>query len=143
MPEFVMPINSSAGKRQYNGLDEFTRGFIRAMFWADTGAIEDGSLQDACFENLAPEALDQIVRECQAFQRENATDLAGAKTLSVSCTFDDAGFNFYCNRNDYGTGFWDSSWPPPFGNRLSRQSNVYCGLRPYIGGNGLIYVENA
>ena len=143
MPEFVMAVKTAAARRRYEALDEFTRGFVEGMFWADTGAAEDGELAEASFDDLSPEAVAKIGEDCASFQSAGEPALEGARRISASCTARSAGVDFYCTRNGYGTGFWDGSWPPPFGESLTRLAQKYHGLHPVRGGDDLIYIERS
>ena len=141
MPEFVMEFGSVKGAQRYGKLDELVRGFIDAMFWADTGNNDDGDLEDVIFEDLAKGAIDKIARDCKSFRNKTVNLLSVAAAISPGCTVYQAGVHFYCTRNHYGIGFWDGSWPAPYGEQLSKIAAEYGEMRPYVGVDNLIYVE--
>lgn len=143
MPEFIL---DSAGTVQnvhaptMNGpkpadldfcdLDEFTQGYIEALFFtscdpsADMADIEpdhefiDGSIpSDAGFSDLHPKSLSNIIADCAAFQRENAQLLDAAKGLEPGSdgfkygkeSLDDRRLGqlfFYCDQG-HGVAFTD------------------------------------
>ena len=111
-----------AGADTFQTLDEFTRGYIEALFftdsapsmesdeWRETEArgdeIPEGSFPaDMGVNDLAPEALARIVADCEAFQR----DAAPLLSLAYARNYDSAqaGRDFHYTRNGHGVGFWD------------------------------------
>ena len=86
-------------------MDDFTQGYIEAMFWTDAGPDSE-ELADATINDLAPEALAKIKADCKAWQEANF----GALKLACSSGDNDmarAGHDFWLTRNGHGTGFWD------------------------------------
>lgn len=137
----TVPFETVAGLKQYRALDEFTRGFIKALFFSETGEPEDEALQEVSFEELAPEALKKIQTDCTAFAKANQSDLAAArKQKPGDCTALRAGEDFCYTRNGHGTGFWDGDWPEPYGKRLTQAAHTYPDLNLYRGDDQLIYV---
>ena len=143
MPKFVMPIRSDAGRKSLGKLDEFTRGYIEAMFWADvTADEEDKRLANASFEDLAPESLTRSIVDCQLFQVKDGGCLAAARAKSAGCTASKAGVDFWCERNGHGVGFWDGDWPEPEATSLSKLAKSFGSVWVYAGDDGLVYLGN-
>lgn len=132
-------------------LDDFTRGYIECMLWAETHHYEEDQKDDRSFQDhgydetdLAPEALANIVEECADFQHDNATDLEEyakrkgdhPEYTAIAC----AGHDFWLTRNGHGAGFWDRGLGP-VGDRLTSAAKVYGSRYPYLGDDGLIYCE--
>ena len=141
MPDYIMPFETVAGLKQYRALDEFTRGFIEALFFSETGESEDEALQEVTFEELAPAALGKIQADCAAFVKNNQSDLAAArKQKPDDCTALRAGADFYYTRNRHGAGFWDGGWPEPYDESLTQAAHAYPELNLYRGDDQLIYV---
>lgn len=125
MPEFILAIGSPEHQRAFDKLDAFTRGYIEALFFTEEERLcEDGEreLPDVAvnmvtmesrfiggdsfgFADLATKALDSIIADCAAFQRDNAELLE----LAYARDYDDeqAGRDFWYTRNGHGVGYWD------------------------------------
>src|SRR5713226_6366212 len=108
MPEFIMPLSSIDEVRTFNSLDEFTRGYIEAMFWTECNSDSEPELEDATFDDLAPETLARIIADCASFQNmpdspDNDSDLE-AYAYDYSLAY--AGHDFWLTRNRHGAGFW-------------------------------------
>jgi hypothetical protein len=140
MPKFVMPIRSNAGRDRFGKFDDFTRGYIEAMFWADITADDSQALAKTDFEDLAPESLAAAVADCASFQKQEAGCLAKARAKSPGCTAGKAGVDFWCDRNGHGVGFWDGDWPEPEAERLSRFAKSFGSVWVYLGDDGRIYL---
>ncbi|WP_316172865.1 hypothetical protein [Bradyrhizobium sp. SZCCHNRI2049] len=123
MPEFILNVNDY---RAFEKLDAFTRGYIEAMFFTETSpaydsdewhtpecqkAQEEGRADgtipgDAAFDDLTPEALAEIIADCEAFQRDNEALLEAAYE-TPRYDADRAGNDYWYTRNGHGCGFWD------------------------------------
>lgn len=107
MPEFVLDMGDDDAARLFDDLDEFTQGYVEAMFWTDTGSdYEEEELDRASFAELAPEALATIARECIEWQNKNYGALRLA-CLQDGYDMQQAGVDFWLTRNGHGAGFWD------------------------------------
>lgn len=131
MPQFILDHGSADGFKAYNSLDEFTQGYITAMFWTDEAELEGGSVAE-----LAPEALQSLVDDCQAFQTCNAVDLEAYQEAGRD--LEHAGHDFWLTRNGHGTGFWDRGMDE-LGVRLSLAARPFGEVYAYRGDDGLIY----
>ena len=110
MPRFHM---TGEHLPEFKALDPFTRGYIEAMFWTNTGN-DDDELNGLGFQDLDPEALHAITRVCHRFQTGNANDLAFALDFAQhNYTLEHAGMDFWLTRNGHGAGFCASVRPHP------------------------------
>lgn len=140
MPQFILdtqgtvPDIHAEGTRygmNWGDLDEFTQGYIQAMFWTNTGSGDsvewatpeyqhrmhegqtDGELpNDVGFSDLDPDILAGIISECEAFQKANATLLEQAYDLgqrngTMSYGLENAGHDYWLTRVGSGAGFFD------------------------------------
>lgn len=125
-------------------LDDFTRGYIECALWSETdNSTESGGYpldKNYGIDDLAPETLEQMIKDCEEFQRENCA------TLSMWYTFgqheENAGHDFWFTRNGHGTGFWDRFYNCPqakVGEKLSNDSEAYGDCSLYVD-DGKIYI---
>jgi hypothetical protein len=103
-------------------LDSFTSGYIECALWSSTECDADGNMGPSLDDNYGPEdialpTLLEMARDCKAFQRDNADDLAGLDESQC-------GHDFWLTRNGHGAGFWDRGLGER-GDRLSKASKVY------------------
>jgi hypothetical protein len=106
MPEFILSHGSAEAEQAFNGLDAFTRGYIEAAFFTETGNLENGDLEQADTSEIAPSALAAIIADCSAWHAK------AAKLLALAYDCDDyeaeqAGRDYWFMRNGHGVGFWD------------------------------------
>lgn len=127
MPEFILEIGSVEHQRTFNALDDFTRGYIEALFFTDEEQLcedSDGEREMPSvafnmatmesrfvggnsfgFADLAAETLESIKRDCEAFQRANSALLEAAYQRDYDA--EQAGRDFWFTRNGHGVGYWD------------------------------------
>lgn len=122
MPQFQM---EGSLEPDFQALDEFTQGYIEALFFTETepGTTErvqsfgrvwnhetDSSLPgDVGFGEFAPDALAKIIADCKAYQEANAALLERAYQLTadgLAYSPERAGHDFWLTRNGHGAGFW-------------------------------------
>ena len=116
-------------------MDPFTIAYIEAALWSSTDNSDEqgGEPLDDNYgpDDIAEEALANILDDCKAFQRDHADDIGGE--------LERAGHDFWLTRNGHGAGFWDGDWEDNIGQRLTDASDVYGGVDLYVGDDGLIY----
>ena len=137
MSEYVLPTGSDAAADRFAGLPDFVAGYIEAMFFTEANPDSE-DLAEASLEDLAPEAWDTIVADCEAWQAENACLLKQAYDRDYD--EEQAGRDYWFTRNGHGVGFWDRGalMAEGLGDRLSDaagRSERYL----YRGDDGLIY----
>ena len=105
MPEFILDMGSSEGAKQFSELDSFTRGYIEAAFFTETGTRDDEELEDATFSDVAPDSLAAVIQDCADWHAANSEllDLAYSRDYSP----EQAGRDYWFTRNGHGVGFWD------------------------------------
>ncbi len=111
--------------------DTFVQAYLECALWASTD--EEGEPLDAQYgvENLAPVALAQAKRECEAVLTENDDD--------IGRRVERAGGDFWLTRNGHGAGFWDGDWLEPHATRLTEASHAAGGRDLYVGDDGQLY----
>lgn len=88
-----------------HGLDDFTRGYIGTAEWLwPRGPEEEGGIDRDRVTGWHRSALSRMTRDCRAFQRENAADLA---TCAEYHDTESLGGDFYLTREGHGAGYWD------------------------------------
>jgi len=105
-------------------LDDFTRAYLEAAFWAETDNSTDNGgnpIEDNYnFDDLDPDSLAFAIDDCRRFQEENAADLALYSHRQWSAA-ELGGHDFWMTRNGHGCGFWDRDdcLPKDAGERLT------------------------
>ncbi len=98
---------------------------------------------DNCTVNdIAPEALATIVRDCKRFQTEQRDSLERAcakHTAADAISY--AGHDFALTRNQHGAGFWDGDWPEPEATALTNAAHAFGEQSLYAGDDGRLYVS--
>lgn len=145
MPEFILE-----GHREpaFTELDDFTQGFIEALFFtecepgtnAETHDPEtQSSLHGECgFLDLAPEALDKIKRECEAFQRLYKAYLEDAYATGYEPI--QAGRDFWFSNQGHGVGYWDRDLGE-LGEQLHDFAKRVREPYVYLGDDGKVYLS--
>lgn len=138
---------------QWSDLDAFAQGYIEALFftseapgvstdeWQATEEHAEGSIPcDVGFSDLAPDALATILEDCLAFK----VAAVHVQPLMGSHGYPDeaqAGRDFWYTRNGHGCGFWDGDWPEPHDEDLTQASKAFREGSPYLGDDGLVYLD--
>lgn len=145
MPQHEMPFRDNADQTAFEALDKFTQGYVQAIFFAECNS-DNPELQDATFADLAPETLEQIKKECAAFQ-DMPKDGHGRTLLDLACdyapaeyTMERAGTDFWFTRNGHGAGYWDRELGAT-GDALSEAAKAAGSRDVYAGGDGKVYVQ--
>lgn len=101
-----------------------------------TGDESEGEPLDRNYDigDFAPETLDRIQKDCQAFQ-----ELAFAELAESGMDTDLQGHNFWLTRCGHGTGFWDRDLGD-LGDKLTELSDTFGECWMYVGDDGLIYI---
>jgi hypothetical protein len=143
MPQFQIDLGNEA--QTFSELPEFTRGYIEAMFFTNSGERED-ELHEATFADFAPETLEQIVKDCEAFQATLPKDGHGRTALDLAYDYatveyepEQAGRDFWFSRCGHGVGFWDRDLGQ-VGDDLHTHANTFGNVDPYMGDDGRIYL---
>lgn len=130
MPEFFSQAAVDAGE----GCDPFTKGYIEAAYFTDTGPDDEADPETG----LDPESLRKAIEECKAFQSENASALKRA--YSTGYTETQAGHDFWFTRNGHGVGFWDRDLGD-VGDKLSDAAHAYGERNVGLSDDGKLVIE--
>ena len=116
-------------------LDRFTQGYIAAALFSESDGSDDrgGEPLDKNYteNDISPELLAVMVRDCEHFQRENEKYIGNRER--------EAGQDFWFTRNGHGAGFWDGDWPERAAYRLTESARSYGEMSLYVGDDGKIY----
>jgi hypothetical protein len=142
VPQFIMPMGHEKAERQFGELDAFTRGYIEAMFFTETGSGDDEELEHVTFADMAPETLDKITTDCAKFQADNRALLDRAFDMGFAQGHYDAesaGNDFWYTRNGHGVGYWDRDLGQ-VGDDLRDACKVWSGVTLYLGDDDKLYL---
>lgn len=126
-------------------MDEFTEAYVTAALFSSTDqSSDDGGepLDDNyCADHIGAETINDMIADCAHFQTlyghllvdENYCGRVNGTTL------EQAGHDFWLNRNRHGAGFWDGDWEDAIGKVLSEASHSFGECDLYIGDDGRIY----
>lgn len=152
MPQFQM---EGALEPAFLALDDFTRGYIEALFFTETepgttSATHDPETQsslpgDYGFENLAPETLERIIKDCAEFQHKNSGWLRHAYLPGGGHDGEyaaiQAGRDFWFTRNGHGVGYRDrKELNEDVGRKLTRGAKECGEVWVTLGDDGKIYL---
>lgn len=153
----------------FQALDEFTQGYIEALFFTECepGTSIDGksgtkwnpetmsSLPgEVGFMDFSPDQVATIAADCKRYQEINAALLARAYGMEVdglAYSPERAGHDFLLTRNGHGAGFWDRTFKNDDGERdreIGDELAATCGYRgqdfsavsAYLGDDGKVYI---
>lgn len=172
MPEFILDrsgaVVTPSEEIPFRALDEFTQGYIEAMFFTDEapGVSTEEWLateaageehQEGCFpsdvgySDLAPDSLAEIIADCKAFQEKHAEFLDRAYELTadgLAYTPTRAGHDFWFTRNGHGVGYWsrdfkddDSGLDDCIGDALSDCAKEFRQVDSYLGDDGKVHLS--
>ncbi len=117
--------------------DAFTQGYLEAALWSSNDESNDqgGDPLDKNYDidDIAPETLAQMEKDCEAFQLDEMDDI-----LESGLSFALAGHNFWLTRNHHGTGYWDRELGS-IGDRLTEASHAYGSFDLYVGDDGKVH----
>lgn len=116
----------------------FLDAYIECALWAEAGEAESPIGVSANREELAPETLERMRKDCEAFEAK-AGELIQGKEV-------EAGHDFWLTRRGHGAGFWDGDWPGETAESvgggegpLTKLSHSFGDFDLYRGDDGLIY----
>jgi hypothetical protein len=113
-------------------LDQFTIDYITCALWSSTDQADDqgGNPLDHNYslEDIAPKALERIVRDCTSFQQKYH-----ALNISEISNKNSPGHDFWLTRNRHGAGFWDGDYPKDIGETLAELSHSFGECDLYVG----------
>lgn len=123
MPEFHLDHGNEEGSRNLSDLDEFTYGYVEAMFFTETSDSDD-EYADATVADISDGGWEKIKSDCQNFQIENDNMLQKA-FKSGNYDVEKAGRDFWYTRNGHGVGYWDRGLDEAVANSLSEAARTF------------------
>ncbi len=116
----------------------FYASYIESLLWSSTQDCGQSFDEDYYSDDLAQEALDEIISDCDDFlqqirEHEDLSDFVATMDL------EQVAHDFYLTRNRHGAGFWDRGLGK-VGQILTDISHVYGSQYPYVGDDGKIYL---
>lgn len=136
-----IPLRTAANHE--DKMDAFTSAYIECALWSSNDeSTPDGGefIDDDNYDegDLDPQTRDAMVADCKRFQDENRDDI---DTWVGDTTCDEqAGHDFWFNRNGHGVGFWEPEWDEEPGSRLDRASEAFGEFNLYVEG-GTVFGE--
>lgn len=129
-----------APKDLWTHANRFYASYIESLFWSSTQDCGRSFDEDFDYTDLAQDALDEIVSDCDGFLEQvfNREDLADF--VESDFDYEQAAHDFCLTRNRHGAGFWDRGLGK-VGQILTDISHVYGSQYPYIGDDGKIYLH--
>jgi hypothetical protein len=139
MPQFILDYGTPEAARDYSALDAFTRGYIEAMFFTECHS-DNPELEHATVADLAPETMTKIMADCHRFQTSEAGEvLLRIYESDQPYTPEQAGRDFWFDRNGHGVGFWDRGLGAA-GDKLSDYSYEWSAIDLYRGDDERLYL---
>lgn len=124
--------------------DDFVDGYITAMLYStnDESEPETGGVpldQNYSRDDIDPELMATIIEDCRQFLEQCGHLLTEENWLGKGEMMENAGYDFWMNRNGHGCGFWDGDWADPAGNTLSDACKEFGECYICVGEDGKIY----
>lgn len=133
MPQFH--IDLGCDYERFNARDEFTRGYIEAIFW-----LVDEEIENPTFAEFSEEALAKADSDCAAFQSCQRKELAKAYDQTKDYDANRAGVDFWLTRNGHGAGFWDRGLGK-IGDVLTEAARAFGQCDMYQGDDEKLYLQ--
>ena len=130
---------------QLSELDSFTQAYIECALWSSNDESDPDTGGDPLDDNygtedISADTLAQIMKDCEAFQRDMEKTLSRIYEEFDWYSSDRAGHDFWLTRNGHGTGFWDrSDEEPELWEALTDEAHSYGSFDLYIGDDQLVY----
>ena len=93
-----------------NMIDNFTLAYIECALWTSCDDNDEPLDASYAINDIEPESMEMIIRECKAFREDNKELLSQAYTLYNVKGYpleSMAGHDYWLTRNGHGAGFWD------------------------------------
>lgn len=114
---------------------EFVDAYLEAALWASATESGEALDKDYTIKDFTQEAVDQAVRDSNAFILSNRKDLEEA-----SSDRSQHGHDFWLTRNHHGAGFWDRGYGA-VGDRLTKAAHTYGEINAYADNDGKVRFE--
>lgn len=130
--DLTLPL-TWAGGRIVVKQNEMVQAYLECALWLATDDEGESLDEREDIGDFTPSAIESAVRDCLAFARDNAADLADIDDAQ-------AGHDFYLTRNLHGCGFWDRGLGE-VGDRLTAAAHVYGDCDVYVGDDGVLHLS--
>jgi hypothetical protein len=131
LPDEIVGLDIEVGDVE---LDEFTQGYVACALWVGVHDEEGETVDGYEVEDVEPETLLAMKRECADFQEANDELL---EQYYNHHTREYAGHDFFLTRNGHGAGFWDRGLGD-VGKELSDAARVYGDYDLYVDDDGKV-----
>jgi len=140
-------------KKLAQQLDDFTTAYVTAALWSsnDNSDPSGGEPLDRNYDirDIAPETLNKMSQDCQAFQQKaeallnEAYQRPGYDGHGEWSSEEQAGHDFWLTRNGHGAGFWDRQALDGggLGDKLTEVAKSFGEDDLYVGDDNLIHSE--
>jgi hypothetical protein len=119
------------------GFSPVARAYVEAALWTSYDNSDDrgGDPMENNYglEDLSPDLMAEISRDCAQFCEDNAALISEAGLRD-----DQVGHDFWLTRNHHGCGFWDRGLGT-VGRQLTDAAHAWGSHELYVGDDGLIY----
>jgi len=122
-----LPALAAARAAVHDSLDAFTKAYLECALWSSEGCEEHG------FSDIALDTNRQAIKDCAAFQTDNA------ELLKFAGDDIQNGHDFWLSRNGHGAGFFDRGYVDGVGKKLQEAARIYGTVELYVGDDGKIY----
>lgn len=131
-------------------LEQFVRGYLFAMEWAEEERLDEEGRTDV--SEIHPDSLSASRGDCEAFIEEHfeALEELGREALYSEeyPAWECLGHDFYLTRNGHGAGYWSRDFNREetleLAKKLSDQVGYFTKYPPvtaYMGDDGFIYID--
>lgn len=114
-------------------MTDFETAYIECALWSSTDDKDQPFDDNYDIDDLAPEAIESMVADCQDFQQLCSPDDLTLQSDEYN------GHDFWLTRNRHGAGFWDRGLGDA-GQRLTNNAHTYGESYLYVGDDGKVYV---
>lgn len=140
MAEYELPIGGSEAWDAYHAADDFTQGYVEAMFFTEANPDSE-DLAEASVADLSIEAWRKIKADCNKFQASSAFIAAKGDEADTDWDEQQTGRDFWYTRNGHGCSFWDGDYAEPHATALDAVSKVFGEVCLYRGDDGKLYLQ--
>lgn len=119
----------------------FFDAYVITALWSSTDTDGVPLARDHDRSDIAPETLERMRADCDAFYDANeaALNCNGVTYGSHFSQDGRAGHDFWLTRCGHGAGFWDGDWPEPPSSQLTAAAQAFGNVDLYVGDDGKIY----
>ena len=122
-------------------INSFVLAYIKAMLWSTSGTMPDGQEIESLEEfEISESARAAVESDCRAFLATYDHKFFMAFCRQPYYSLEKAGQDFWLTRARHGVGFWDRGLGT-VGEELTDAAHSFGEVWPYIGDDGLVYID--